>query len=363
MKVICLQENLQRGLESCERIIGRNLTLPILNNVLIKKESGMLKLTTTNLEISINSFIVGKIDGEESIVVPIKIISNIIKNLPKEKITLEIKNKILSIKTEKFKSIIKGVGDGDFPIIPKIKENFIFKIPSPDLLQGLNKVVGSVSFNESRPEITGVLFKITKDKTYLAATDSFRLTEVKIPILSEKEFSFILPLKTTQELIRISSLDNEDIELVLGNNQILFKTPHTHLTSRLIDGHYPDYEQIIPSKFETELIFDKNEFLNAVRVVSFMSGQIKDVKLEIGGADIKISAADPDLGENVYTVESRHQGKETIASFNHQYLRDGVSMFDSDELIMRLNGDAGPSLFRSNNEAGHLYLIMPIKGR
>lgn len=363
MKIICLQENLQRGLEFCERIIGRNLTLPILNNVLIKKENGMLKLTTTNLEITINSFIVGKIEGEDGIIIPIKIISNIIKNLPNGKITLEIKNKILSIKTEKFKSIIKGVGEGDFPIIPKIKENFIFKIPSLYLFEGLNKVINSVSFNESRPEITGVLFKITKDKIYLAATDSFRLTEVKIPILSEKEFSFILPLKTTQEVIKMSSIDNKDIELILGNNQILFKTPHTHLISRLIDGHYPDYEQIIPQKFETELVFNKNEFLNAVRVVSFMSGQIKDVKLEIGSADIKISATDPDLGENVCAVESDHQGKETIISFNHQYIRDGVGMFDSDKIVMKLNGDAGPSLFQSKDKSGHLYLIMPIKGR
>ena len=182
MQIICLQEKLKQALNITERIIGRNLTLPILNNLLLSIEDNKLRISSTNLEIGINCWLIGKIQKKGSITVPAKLISDLVNNLPNKKIELKVKNQQLELKCEKFKAVLNGLTAEDFPIIPKIKDKPIIKISGHTLKNSFSQVVEMVSFSESRPEISGVYVKFDKNTIKLTATDSFRLAEKNFEI-------------------------------------------------------------------------------------------------------------------------------------------------------------------------------------
>jgi len=232
MQIICLQEKLKQALNITERIIGRNLTLPILNNLLLSTEDNKLKISSTNLEIGINCWLTGKIQKKGGITVPARLISDLVNNLPNKKIELKVKDQQLELKCEKFKAVLKGLTAEDFPIIPKIKDKPIIKISGHTLKNSFSQVVEMVSFSESRPEISGVYMKFDKNTIKLAATDSFRLAEKNIEIKNNQQIkgqSIIIPQRTIQELIRIlgekelsANKEGQEVEIILSGNQVLF---------------------------------------------------------------------------------------------------------------------------------------------
>jgi DNA polymerase-3 subunit beta len=268
MYIICLQENLKQALNITEKIIGRNLTLPILNNLLLFAENNKLKISSTNLEIGINSWVTGKIQKSGSITIPAKLIGDFINNLPNGKIELRVKNKQLEIKCKKFKAILKGLPADDFPIIPKIKDNPLIKIKGSILKNGFSQVVEMAALSESRPEISGIYMRFDKNLIKLAATDSFRLAEKNIEINSNsKELKgqiVIIPQRTIQEVIRILGEEEMGVGITLSGNQILFNLGNTQIVSRLIEGQYPNYQQIIPNSFQTQVIINREELINNI---------------------------------------------------------------------------------------------------
>lgn len=374
MKLICLQENLKRGLNIVEKIIGKNSTLPILNNILLQTQQNYLKLSSTNLEIGINCWIPVKVEKEGGIAVPIKILSGFISNLPSEKVSLETKNLILSIKLLNYKAIINSESPKDFPIIPKITGLTIFNLTNEVFKKSLNQIIISASIVENRPEINGVFINITKKKIIIAATDSFRLSEKTIYLNQDlnQDLSFILPFRSAQELLRILSEGTGDLGAILGKNQILFSIdggntgePKIELISRLIDGNFPDYKQLIPKNFKTKVIMRKVDLLNAVKIGSVFSGRINDIKFNIssGGEEIQISAKNFESGENISKVKADVSGDDLEITFNYRYIIDGLNSMVSDNIFLGFNGSSQPALIKPIDDKDYSYIVMPIRNQ
>ncbi len=366
MQIICLQEKLKQALNITERIIGRNLSLPILNNLLLVVEKSKLKVSSTNLEIGINTWLSGKVTESGKITVPARLISDLINNLPNKKVELKTKNNQLELRCEKFKSIINGLSADDFPIIPKIKEEPVIKINGLVLKNSLSQVVEMVSFSESRPEISGIYTKFDKSLIKLAATDSFRLAEKNIEvknIQSSKTHTVIIPHRTIQELIRILNDNENEVKIVLSTGQILFDLEDYQVISRLIDGQYPDYQQIIPNDFKTEVIINREDLISNIKVASLFSGKINNIKIIINSEKslLEIVAKDVDIGENKSQIEAKIDGREVETVFNYRYLLDGLNNIFSDKISLGFNGSDKPIVIRPVGDTSYTYLVMPIK--
>jgi len=374
MHIICTQENLNQGINIVEKIVGRNTTLPILNNILLKTEKGGIKLSSTNLEIGINCWIRAQVKEEGGITVPAKTISNFVSSLPKENLTLKVTKDKLDISCREFRAEIKGMGEKDFPLIPKIKEQPTLTLKTQDIKQACSQVVQAAALTESRPEIAGVLFDILPSDFTLVATDTYRLARKIVrkenPI--KQGISVIVPSVTVREFIRIFSELKQDLDIIFDKNQILFSYESStqpiiaiHLFSRLIEGKYPDYKEIIPESFETELEFSRVELINKIKVVSPFSSKVNDIKLELENEGlVKISTISPELGASTADIKTK-MSKKTASlnqiTFNYRYLLDGLENIPTKKVVLHLNTENSPAALKPEGDGNFLYLIMPIK--
>jgi len=372
MKFIILQENLKDGLNTIERIIAKSLTLPILNCVLIKTEKNFLTLTTTDLEIGIHWFSLVKIEEEGSLACPVRILSNFVNFLPQKPIKLISQNKLLEIECENYKTRLISQNPEDFPIIPQITTGENVSLDSQFFCQSLSQVVDLAISSTTRPEISGIYFVFQKDLLKMAATDTFRLGEksLRIEKPAEKVYSFILPQKAAREVINIFGEKKGELTIYFNPNQVLFEfpmteTPHpkVQLISRLIEGEYPNYQEIIPKKYETQLLLLKNEFLNQIKSASLFSGKINEVKFKINPQknEVLLSSQNPDLGEYQSSLSGKIKGQALEISFNHRFLLDGLLNIKSSEIIFELNGEGGPAVLKPVGDQTYLYVVMPIK--
>ena len=277
MKVTVNHKNLKTALSLVEKIVSRNPSLPILNNILIKTDNGRLKISSTNLEIGINYMIGAKIDEVGEIAIPARVSSDFINNVVDEKITLHTKNNILTINSDKYKTQILGFDPKDFPIIPKIKEKTATILSSGILRRLLCSVADSVAVSETRPELAGVYADFNSKRVVFAATDSFRLSEVIFDIKNASQCSIIIPRNTVMEMIRISSDIDGDLDIKIGDNQISFSNDDFELISRLVDGNYPDYKKVIPTKFLSRVLVEKNDLEKDIRLAGLFSSNISNL--------------------------------------------------------------------------------------
>jgi len=376
MKISSLQENLKNGLFIVGQIAGKSVNLPILNNVLIKAKGDGIKLITTDLEVGVVASVRGKVDKEGSFTVESKVISDYISLLPNQKIDIELKEKSLSIKCENYKTTINGQNAEEFPLIPKIEKEIYYKTKTDIFKKALTQVVFAVSGSETRAELTGVLFGFENDKLVLAATDSYRLAEKEIKIetnnKNENKSRIIVPAKTLQHLLRILSaiknedLNNEDkeIKFYFSENQILFTIGNTELISRLIEGQYPDYKQIIPNNFSTKAMVMKTEILRAVKAAAiFSKSGTNDINIDLpaGKNKLIITAVSSQTGENISELDVEMTGQDNGVVLNHKYLLDGINNIDGEKIIININNADTPCVIRSEKEGGYVYVIMPIK--
>jgi len=374
MIIKILQNKLKEGLNIIERITIKSLTLPILNNILIKTEKNFLSLSSTNLEIGIKWWNLAKIEKEGAIVIPSKILSDFIGFLEGGPIKLEVKDQTLTIETEKYNTKIKGLSPEEFPIIPQVSPNEPINLERRLFCDGLKQIVQIPIPSSARPEISGVYLAFQKNLVKMVATDSFRLGEKKIflkkPLPIQKEYSCILPQRTAKEIINIFGEKEGECKMFLSPNQILFEsqmveTPHPEIqiVSKLIEGEYPDYQTILPQKFATEIVLNKNEFLNHLRAASIFASKINEIKLKTDGKRglVEISSQNPDLGEYRSTIFAKIKGKEIGVSFNFRFLIDGLLSIPSPEVSFELNSEEEATILRGVDDQSYLYLAMPIK--
>ena len=372
MKVEILKENLKNGLSIIDKIIGKNLSLPILDNVLIDTEDNYLSFSATDLETAIKLWILTKIVKKGKVVVPAKFLSNFVSLLPNDKIILEEKKQGLYVECKSFKNQIQGFNPEDFPLIPEFKNLEYLEVDNRKFCQGLSQIVDVASPSQSRPEISGVYFIFSKNIIKIVATDSFRLAEKSI-ILDEpvkKDITFILPQKPAREIINTLGEKEGKLKIFFSSNQTMFEFPmkevehpQVQIISRLIDGEYPNYEEIIPTKFKTHVIVKRDELLNQIKAASLFSGKINEVKIKVNpqSKEIEISAQDPDIGESQSSISAKIEGEEIEASFNHKFLIDGILNIKSSEIIFDLSKEEGPCILKPVGDASYIYVVMPIK--
>lgn len=382
MKLICTQNNFKKAIFNTERVTGKQSTLPILGNILLKTEKRRLKFSATNLEIGVIMKIGAKIEKEGEITIPVKLLSNFINNLPSEdKIFLEAKNQNLNIISGGYKTQIKGLSADDFPIIPKLKDDFLFSIPAQKLKNALAKILICVAFNENRPEFTGVNAVFSNDKVILAATDSFRLAEIGLKFGGEevggnykdfitKKKSIIIPANTFSEVARVISPETEKIKVAIEENQIFFEIDGVQIVSRLINGKYPDYKQIIPQKFGTRAVLNKDELLRAVRVASVFadssSGEV-NFKADSKSDKLIIQSQSHEAGESKVNLKADIMGANQEIVLNPRYIIDGINSISSLNIAVLINNESSPvGLKTIDDKSGkviddYIYIIMPIK--
>ena len=386
MKLIILKKNLKDGLRSIEKIYAENQSLPILKNFLIESFDNKIKLAATNLELAVTTFISGKIIENGSITIPLNIFNSIINNLQVEKINLELKKDKLIIKTDNYQAEIQGIKKEEFPIIPKIENNKQYiQIKNSLLKDALVSVVNSATA-DNRPELSGILFDYQTTLLKLAATDTFRLSEKTInnnqfESSFSKNFKIIIPLKTIQEVIKEIQLNDEQkTEIYIDSNQILFKTENTEIISRLINGEFPDYQQIIPKSIEAEMILSAEELINAVKLNSVFSDRFNEIKIIINkdAKNIEVFSASQSVGENKYLVPAKIQKMPDFAapkadfvlpkaesqmeiSFNWRFLLDGLKNVKSENVFLGLSDSNKPAIIKSSQDESWFYILMPIK--
>lgn len=374
MKISSLQENLKNSLQIVSHIAGKNINLPILNNVMLEAKGGDIRLITTDLEMGIICKVRGKIEKEGAFTVEAKIISDYVALLPNKKTDLDVEKKNLNIQCENYKTAIKGQEADDFPIIPSVEKNIFFKVGVKEFKKALAQVVFAVSNSESRIELSGVLFNFNREKLTMAATDSYRLAEneIKIKTNTEEERNVIVPAKTLQEIIRIISglrqenISEEESEIIfyLSDNQILFTVANVELVSRLIEGQYPDYKQIIPNGHKTRAIVNRAELIRAVKAAALFSKTgINDVNFDFpqGKNKVVVSAASGLSGENITELDAKISGADNGIVVNYRYLLDGINNIDSEEIVIEVTNNNTPCILRSKEADAYLYIIMPIK--
>ncbi len=371
MKFICTQENLHQGLLAASHINTKNINLPILNNVLLKVENNLLKLVSTNLEIAVVTKIRGKSDEEGSYTVPAKLLSDYVALLPKENISISLEDDFLHVGCGNHKTKIKGIVPDDYPIIPEINKKYSFYLSGDVLKKGLAQISFSVLPNETRPEISGVYISFNKEDGMmtLVATDSFRLAEkkIKLDLKSAKDnVSAILPLRTVWELANILSAvagEEDLLEISLDEGQIYFKYNGTELTSRLVEGVFPDYAQIIPKEHSTRGTLPVKEFLTGTRSASLFSRSgLNDVKINITpGEGIEVYSTDNQTGEQRTKIGGEVLGVTNKIVLNHKYLVDGLGNVGTLEITLDVIDENSPCVMRPVGDPSYLYIVMPIK--
>ena len=363
MRMVCTKKNLSAGLAITSRVIGSGNTLPILNNILLKTEEGGLRLSGTNLEMAVNTWVGGKIEEEGEITIPARLMNDYVNNITTDKITLNSKNQILTLEAEKAQTNINGLPSEEFPIIPKIKDGIFTKIEGKDLVNSIGEVTFAATFSETQPEISGILFGFEGSNLTLAATDRYRLTEGRVPLLTPitTPRQIIIPTRAVNEVARI--IGPGPIEIFLGDGQICFGSVETELISRLIEGQYPDYKQIIPKNFTTEAEVEKNQFIQSLKAVSLFSTENNNIDLEINPQQkqIIIKAQSAQVGDSEIRLDAKIGGEKNSIIFNYRYILECLSNLGDESVVLKIIGSSSPAAIMPVGRDNYLYIVMPIK--
>lgn len=365
MKLSCLQENLSKGVMTVSRLVATKGTLEILSHILLSTESGRLKLSATNLEIGINYKVGAKIDSDGSITVPAKLFSELITQLPEGKIDISVSDNTLSAKIDGFNSSIKGLSADEFPLIPKIKDKKTISIKAGELKDAISMVFFSAAPDETRPVLSGIYFNISKGKLSLVSTDSYRLSEKVINLKSKEipEKEAIIPARTMIELARIIDDSEKEVNIYLDETQIMFETDDFELTSRLIEGKFPDYKQIIPAGSETKAVVEKDAFASIIRVASLFSRESAgSVSLQFSNkGKIEVISSASQYGEADSSCEAEVEGKDTEIIFNSKYILDVLNNLPAGKVEIELSGKLNPGVIKKQGDKDFTYVIMPLR--
>jgi DNA polymerase-3 subunit beta len=332
---------------------------------MLQAESGRLRVSATNLEVGINYWIGGKIEEEGSITVPARLFSDVISSLNSEKIDLSLEELTLHIKSGNDKLTIKGLSAEEFPLIPTIQDKTSFAIKSDILRDSLNLVNFAAALDEARPVLSGVYLNAAEAKLTLAATDSYRLAE-KVVILDKaatEKIEVIVPAKTMMELSRILSDLNEEIKVSISDNQVLFAANDIEFTSRLIEGQFPNYKQIIPEDNETKATVATNDFLSVLKVATlFARENANSVNLSVKAkGQIEVIATSAQLGESDSVVTAEVTGKDGDIAFNGRYLIDVLNNIKEPKVVFESSGKLSAGVIRPLKDKDYTYIIMPLR--
>ncbi|HTY45220.1 MAG TPA: DNA polymerase III subunit beta [Patescibacteria group bacterium] len=361
MKFKIEKDVLLNGIQTVQNIITPRAVLPILSNILIEVKTDSLRLVATDLDIGITCVIPVNTQEVGGITIPAKRFYDIIRELPSDTVLINTKkNNLVVIETDMCQFKIMGLASEEFPKLPEFKDKEAIRLDQVTLKEMLGLTSFAVSFDESRYILNGILFKINKNTLTLVATDGKRLAiiEKKLKHEVEKDVHIIVPIKTIHELNR-NLKDEGEVSLVLGQNQALFDMGNTQVVSRLIEGEFPDYKQVIPQSSPNKLGIAREEFLLAVKRAALLSTpDYQAVKLELFKDKLVISKSTPDIGESREEVAVEYRGKEMVIGFNPAYLADVLKNIQTEKVEFELTDSEKPGVIRIN---GYTYIVLPMR--
>ena len=375
MKITCKQQDLSRGLSAVSHAVSNRSTLPILSNILLATDQGRLKLSATNLEIGINCWVDAQIQEEGSTTVPAKLLTDLVSRLPQAPVDLAVADgsNTLSVKGQGSNANIKGMDASEFPLIPSAEGG-----EPPVMLDAvlLKEMIAEVAFaaadDDTRPVLTGVLVQVSDEKITFAAADAFRLAVRVAPLPGDDHprGDILVPARTLTELGRILPAEGP-VEMIVTPNrsQVLFHTPQLDLVSRLIEGAFPNFRQIIPKEHSTRAVVETKLFAEAAKRAELFardSSNITRVKINPGGHDglepgaVTVEATAEDLGDNTSVLSAAVDGPEMQIIFNVKYLSEVLAVIGSSEVALEANAPTKPGVIRPVGEHDYTYVIMPM---
>lgn len=362
MKVTVTQENLNRALAAVSRVASSKTSLPILSNILLKTENNRLLLAATNLEIASVYYIGAKVVGEGMLTIPARLVSEFISNLPKGNVDLKVEGTKLDIVSGNYKSTINGVVADEFPALPTIEPTSQLSLPTNLLKQAIAQTAVTASHDDTRPVLTGIYCHSFEGTLYFAATDGYRLAErALIPI--ETDVNALIPASTLQEVARVVPEDCDDVELLFDDSQVRFKMGDVEVTSRLIDGNFPDYRQLIPKQTDITATVGAGELGRITKIASLFareSGGSITLHTDVTKNVISIHSVASQLGENTSETEAVVDGEGSI-TLNSRYLIEALGCVDASEVTFGFSGKLAPSVLRPVNDDSYQHIVMPLK--
>ena len=375
MKLSCLQENLSKGLAVVSRAVATRSTLPVTQNVLISTDQSRLKLSATNLEIAITTWIGASIEDEGAITLPARILTEFVNTLEGDKIDFSLPegNGILNISSGRSKATINGIDAEEFPPIPTVLDGIRAVVNAGVLKKAISRVAFAAATEESRPVLTGVELKIEGNDFSLAAADGFRLAVQKDKLTEpiDGNIEVIIPARTMNELNRLVSDDSEEIEVVMTptRGQILFRSGDIEIVSQLLQGNFPNYQQLLPEEHSTRSIFDTNALQRAVRSASIFARDGSNiVRMQLvppseddDNGKALISARSEEVGDNEDVVGAESlEGEESKIAFNSRYLMDVLAVLDKGNVVLETTTASSPGVFKPIEDDGYTHVVMPM---
>jgi DNA polymerase-3 subunit beta len=378
MKVSCLQENLAKGLAIVGRAVATKSTLPVLANILLATDQGRLKLAATNLELGITCWIGAKVEEEGATTVPARLLGEFVNSLPNDKIdlALTVRTQTLRLTCQRYAANIKGIDAEDFPLIPTVADTPTVAL-EPDLLR---EMIGQVAFaaaaDDSRPVLAGVLMSFRDNSLTLAAADGFRLSVRTAAIeppaggAAPAGLDVIVPARAMQEVARIAAEGKDPVEVTVtpNKNQVLFHLSNVDLVSRLVEGAFPNYQQIIPKEYKTRAVLSTGDFLKATKIASFFARDAANIvrlnvipgEEELVPGRVTVGATAAEVGDNLNEIDAVVEGQPLQIAFNARYLTDVLSVLTATQVGLEASTSSSPGVVRPVGVEGFTHVIMPM---
>jgi len=371
MIIQVLQENLSNAITTTSRFASIKAQLPVLANILLSAKKNKLIISATNLEMSVSLSIGAKVKKDGDITVPARVINDLVNNLIPGQINLSAEKERLRIKTSGFNSEISGMNSSDFPKVPQSIPTKAIDLVREEFYASLSQVIFSVSVDETRPVLTGVLVIMNKNGMVLVSTDGFRLSQKKLTLKKAnlKDCKMIIPKNTLSELLRLSD-DEKNIKFVIDEkeNQVMFGISDAVLSSRIIDGEFPDFERIIPKESKINLNVDKEELLRAIKLASvFARDAANVVKLAVKKTSLEVSAESSQSGSQVTEVDAKVETdgsfpkKSFVIAFNYRFLEEFLNAIEGEDVRIEFSEENAPGVFLDPKDKDFLHIIMPVR--
>lgn len=365
MELSVTQENLSKALAATSRLASTRTQLPILNNILLRTDGTRLLVAATNLEIASSHYIGAKIASHGSITVPARLVSEFVNSLPKGTVELKVKGDQLVLTSGHYTSVINGVIADEFPELPTIDESssIQYSITAEDFKQSVAQTILAASNDSTRPILTGVYWHSHEGYLYLVATDGYRLAERRL-VETKSDVAAIIPTQTLQEVLRTLTDSIDEVDILFDETQVRFRIGEAEIVSRLIDGNFPNYRNLIPSETSTVGVIKKDDFTRITKVAGLFareSGGGITLSLDADKNMLSIHSIASELGENTSEAEATVSDSGVI-TLNSRYLSDALSVIDGDEIEFAFNGKLSASTLRSTaKDSSYLHIIMPLK--
>jgi len=362
LKVTCPRDELARALGVVSRGVSTRTTVQILAGILLHASDGRLELAATDMELSLRTALDASIESDGSVVVPGRLLLELARLLPDAEVTIEhkLEEAAVEIRSGSATYRLHTYNAEDFPRLPDAGVAERHEVDRETLLETVSRVSRSASRDESRPVLTGVLMRFETEKLVMAATDSYRLSVKETAIEGDvPELEAIVPARALQELARVAQA-GERIELGVHENQVIFSTGDALLTTRRIDGQFPNYRQLVPEAFEHELALPREELLEVVRRVAVMAQRNSPLRLRFGDGELTVSAQTQDVGEARESLPVPFSSEPLEIGFNAEFLRDGIESVAGEQLRLKLISPLRPAVLQGEDDS-FLYLIMPIR--